>query len=248
VQPRFSPSNTPLYVFQDQTPGDQKNELRYTWRNIIPGQHNLEVSFNGDGLALEASRFVNVNITGATVSIVQPPAADSQGRSPYQIIVPSEHGLPLVNAFTITTETTQTPTNVFISFSPNVFMGGAATLDTNFISNTKRWDFVWSNLVEGSFTLRADALGGGTNSATRVVEVVFAPIDQFRLLAPSKVGDTFSFSIQTLEGRTYLIEYADDLASPSWQPLPNVNGDGTVKVVSNTAPGVPQRYFRFRTL
>ena len=248
VQPRFSPSNTPLYVFQDQTPGDQRNELRYTWRNIIPGQHNIEVSFNGDGLALEASRFVNVNISGATVSIVQPPAADSQGRSPYQIILPSENGVPLVDTFTVTTETTLTPTNVLIGFSTNLFASGAAVRDTNFVGNTKRWDFGWSNLVEGVFTIRADALGGGTNSATRVVEVIFAPIDQFRLLAPTKVGDTFNFSIQTLDGRTYLIDYTDDLAAPSWQPLPNVNGDGTVKIVSNIAPGVPQRYFRFRTL
>jgi hypothetical protein len=248
VQPRFSPSNTLLYVFQDQTPGDQKNELRYTWTGIIPGQHLIEVSFNGDGLALEAARFVNVNITGASVSIVQPPAADSQGRSPYQIIFPSENGVPLINRFTVTTETTLTPTNVLISFSTNLFAAGAAVRDTNFVGSAKRWDFAWSNLVEGTFTIRADALGGGTNSATRVVEVIFAPIDQFRLIAPAKMGDTFSFSIQTLEGRTYVIEYTDDLGAPSWQPLPNVNGDGTVKAVSNTAPGVGQRFFRFRTL
>ncbi len=248
VQPRFSPSNTPLYVFQDQTPGDQKNELRCTWTSIIPGQHLIEVSFNGDGLALEAARFVNVSIGGASVNIVQPPAADAQGRSPYQIIFPSENGVPLIPRFTITTETTLTPTNVMISFSPNLFASGPAARDTNFIGNAKRWDFVWSNLVEGTFTIRADALGGGTNSTTRVTQVIFAPIDQFRLLTPAKVGDTFSFAIQTLDGRTYVIEYADDLAAPSWQPLPNVNGDGTVKVVNNTAPGVPQRYFRFRTL
>src|SRR6185503_8333344 len=121
VQPRLSPSNTPLYFFQDQTPGDQKNELRFNWSNIIPGQHLIEVSFNGDGLALEAARFVNVNISGASVSIVQPPAADAQGRSPYQIIFPSENGVPLVHTFTITTETTLIPTNVLISFSTNLF-------------------------------------------------------------------------------------------------------------------------------
>lgn len=248
IQPRFSASNTPLYVFQDQTGGDQKNELRYNWSNIIPGQHTIEVAFNGNGLALEATRFVNANISGATVNIVQPPAADSQGRSPYQIILPSDHGVPLVNSFVITTETTLVPTNVLISFSTNLFVGGAAVRDTNFVGNAQRWDFAWNNVSEGTFTIRADALGGGTNSATRVVQVIFAPIDQFRLIAPTKTGDTFRFSIATLEGRTYLIEYTDDLANPAWQPLPNVNGDGQVQVVENTAPGVPQRYFRFRTL
>jgi hypothetical protein len=153
-----------------------------------------------------------------------------------------------MNTFVITTETTTTPTNVLISFSTNLFAGGAATRDTNFVGNAARWDFVWSNIVEGTFTIRADALGGGTNSATRVVQVIYAPIDQFRLISPTKTGDTFSFSIQTLDGRTYVIEYTDDLANPNWQSLPNVNGDGTVKVVSNNAPGVPQRFYRFRTL
>ena len=156
--------------------------------------------------------------------------------------------MPLVSTFIITTETTVTPTNVLISFSTNLFASGAATRDTNFVGNAKRWDFAWSNLVEGTFTIRADALGGGTNSATRVVQVVFAPVDQFRLIAPTKTGDTFRFSIATLDGRTYLIEYTDDLANPVWQSLPNVNGDGQVQVVENTAPGVPQRFFRFRTL
>jgi len=247
VQPRFAGTNA-LYYFQDQTGGDGKNELRYAWTNVIPGQHLIEVAFNGDGLALEAARFVNVNITGAMVSIVQPPAADSQGRSPYQIVFPSDNGVPLVNTFTITAETTMAATNVLISFNTNAFAGGAAAFDTNFVGNAKRWDFVWSNLVEGTFTIRADALGGGTNSATRIVQVIFAPIDQFKLIAPMKDGDTFSFSIQTLDGRTYLIEYTDDLANPSWQSLPNVIGDGTVKMVSDTAPGVRQRFYRFRTL
>jgi len=247
VQPRFNGTNA-LYYFQDQTGGDGKNELRYVWTNIIPGQHLIEVSFNGDGLALEAARFVNVNITGASVSIVQPPAADSEGRSPYQIILPSENGAPLVSTFTITTETSTNATNVLISFSTNLFAGGAAVRDTNFVGSAARWTFAWSNLVEGTFTIRADALGGGTNSATRIVEVIFAPIDQFRLIAPAKNGDTFSFSIQTLDGRTYFIEYTDDLANPNWQSLPNVIGDGTVKIVSDTAPGVPRRFYRFRTL
>src|SRR5205085_3709878 len=106
----------------------------------------------------------------------------------------------------------------------NLFTSGAAKRDTNFVGNAARWDFAWSNLVEGTFTIRADALGGGTNSATRVVEIIFAPIDQFRLIAPGKAGNTFSFSIQTLDGRTYVIEYTDDLSNPSWQPLPNVIG------------------------
>lgn len=50
------------YRFQDQTPGDGKNELRFDWAGMTRGQHLIEVRYNGDGLALEAARFVNVNL------------------------------------------------------------------------------------------------------------------------------------------------------------------------------------------
>jgi len=249
VQPRFATDGTPLYYFQDQTPGDGKNELRYGWTNMAPGQHFIEVIFNGNGLALQAQRFVNVQIVGSSVNIVNPPAADAQGRSPYQIVLPSQNGVPLMNIFPVTVETPTNATGVAISFSTNAFSGGAAARDSSFTGNAARWNFTWSNLVQGTFTLRADAAAAGvTNSATRVVQVVYAPIDQFKLIAPAKNGDTFSFSIQTLDGRTYVIDYTDYLANPDWHSLPNVNGDGSVQTVNDTAPGVPQRFYRFRTL
>lgn len=214
------------------------------------GSHVIEVRFNGDGLALEAQRFVNVNITGATANIIQPPGADALGRSPYQIVFPSQNGLPLANRFTITTETLSSATNVLISFSPvtNAFTGGFATRDTNFVGNTRRWDFVWTNMVPGTFTIRADVQGGPSNSVFRTTDVVFTPLDNFTLLAPAKVGNNFSFGIQTLNGRTYVVEFADTLVNPAWSPLPNVAGDGTLKTVTDSAPGVPQRFYRFRTL
>jgi len=54
------------YRFQDQTGGDGKNELRFDWSGMTSGQHFIQVLFNGDGLNLEASRLVNVTVTGVT--------------------------------------------------------------------------------------------------------------------------------------------------------------------------------------
>lgn len=249
-QPRLKADGSPNYRFDDQTGGDGKNELRCDWTGMAHGSHVIEVRFNGDGLALEAQRFVVVNITGATANIIQPPGADALGRSPYQIAFPSQSGVPLANRFTITTETLSSATNVLISFSPatNAFTGGLATRDTNFVGNTRRWDFVWTNMVPGTFTIRADVQGGLSNSVFRTADVVFTPLDNFTLLAPAKVGNNFSFGIQTLNGRTYVVEFADTLVNPTWTPLPNVAGDGTLKTVTDSAPGVPQRFYRFRTL
>ena len=64
------------------------------------------------------------------------------------------------------------------------------------------------------------------------------------IFAPAKVGDNFVLSFQTERGKTYLLQYIDSLASASWQSLPSVAGDGSLKTVTNSAPGVAQRYYR----
>jgi glycosidase len=65
-QARTNANGTPRYRFEDQTAGDGKNELRFDWSGMTSGQHYIQVFFNGDGLNLEASRFVNVSLTGVT--------------------------------------------------------------------------------------------------------------------------------------------------------------------------------------
>jgi len=65
-QSRTNADGTAAYVINDQTPGDGKNELRFDWRGMNRGQHLIEVSYTGDGLALEATRLVRVILTGVT--------------------------------------------------------------------------------------------------------------------------------------------------------------------------------------
>jgi hypothetical protein len=64
------------------------------------------------------------------------------------------------------------------------------------------------------------------------------------IFAPTKVGTNFIVSIQTEPGKTYTVQYADSLPSLNWQSLPAFAGDGTVKTVTNSAPGVAQRFYR----
>lgn len=66
------------------------------------------------------------------------------------------------------------------------------------------------------------------------------------VFAPRKVGNDFSISFETEPGQSYIVEYTDSLLNPNWQLLPTETGDGTVKTVTNTAPGVPIRYYRVR--
>ena len=62
--------------------------------------------------------------------------------------------------------------------------------------------------------------------------------------APTKVGNNFSVSFQTTPGNTYTVQYTDTLAPPNWQSLPSVAGNGAVESVTNSAPGIAQRFYR----
>ncbi len=62
--------------------------------------------------------------------------------------------------------------------------------------------------------------------------------------APTKIGDNFIVSFQTNPGNTYTVQYENALTPPNWQSLPGVAGDGAVESVTNSAPGVSQRFYR----
>jgi hypothetical protein len=51
-------------------------------------------------------------------------------------------------------------------------------------------------------------------------------------------------SIQSEPGESYTVSYANSLSSPSWQTLTNIPGNGSVITVTNSAPGVAQRFYR----
>ena len=64
------------------------------------------------------------------------------------------------------------------------------------------------------------------------------------IFAPTKIGNNFILSFQTGLGKTYTVQYTDTLAPPNWQNLPGVPGNGAAESVTNSAPGVAQRYYR----
>ena len=64
------------------------------------------------------------------------------------------------------------------------------------------------------------------------------------IFAPTKIGSNFLVSIQTEPGKNYTVQYVDSLSTLNWQNLPSVPGDGAVKIVTNSAPNVTQRFYR----
>jgi len=101
----------------------------------------------------------------------------------------------------------------------------------------------------GTFTLSGTAgqpaatLLTGTSFKVSVGYWITPPLLVF---APTKVGNNFNISFDTEPGQTYIVEYTDSLLNPNWQLLPTQTGDGKVKTVTDTAPGIPNRYYRVR--
>jgi hypothetical protein len=62
--------------------------------------------------------------------------------------------------------------------------------------------------------------------------------------APTAVNGNFLVSIQSEPGEAYTVSYANSLSSPSWQTLTNITGNGSVIIVTNSAPGITQRFYR----
>jgi hypothetical protein len=65
-QPRTNAQGQATYRFQGSYCGSGQRDLRYTWGGMAAGQHYLQVLYVGDGLALQTSRLVRVELFGVT--------------------------------------------------------------------------------------------------------------------------------------------------------------------------------------
>ena len=68
----------------------------------------------------------------------------------------------------------------------------------------------------------------------------------YRLLNSRQTGNSITFDVPTLPGKTITVEYKNDLGDANWLPLsPTIAGDGTVKTVSFSMP-VGRRFYHLK--
>ena len=60
-----------------------------------------------------------------------------------------------------------------------------------------------------------------------------------------RVQQTFSFSLPTLTGRIFFLEYKNSLSDATWTTLPPIAGDGTIRTFTDSAT-TSQRFYRVR--
>jgi uncharacterized repeat protein (TIGR01451 family) len=64
------------------------------------------------------------------------------------------------------------------------------------------------------------------------------------IVGPSRSGSNFTFSFATLNGYNYTVQYTDSLATPNWQTLQTVPGDGSVHTIAVPLTSPAKRFFR----
>lgn len=125
---------------------------------------------------------------------------------------------------------------------------------TAFAQSSARFNITRSIIADGGTTFSSSArfqlgstigqpLAAVPSSARFSIQGGFwiqpAPI----FFAPTESGTNFLVSIQSELGHSYTVQYLNALGS-NWQNLITVTGNGNVITVTNSALGVPQRYFR----
>jgi uncharacterized delta-60 repeat protein len=124
------------------------------------------------------------------------------------------------------------------------------TLDTGFDPGSGASDAVYAVrlqedgkvLVGGLFT----TMGGAPRAGIARLEGDSVTVEPPRMQNPVRGAGTFSVSVATVSGKTYVLEYNDTLSSNGWTALPGVPGDGTVKVLQDANATAEQRFYRVR--
>lgn len=99
----------------------------------------------------------------------------------------------------------------------------------------------------GVYTVTLTAANtAGTNSLTRTNFVVVEPTLEVAITNATITGQDFQFSFPTTTGRTYVVEFKNNLAEPDWQTWQTISGDGQLKTVTIPTTDQPERYFRLR--
>jgi len=67
------------------------------------------------------------------------------------------------------------------------------------------------------------------------------------ILNPRYTNGTFQASVQTVAAKTYFLESAPSVATPTWSPVTSVPGDGTIKELVDPAVAPGQKFYRVRS-
>jgi hypothetical protein len=91
--------------------------------------------------------------------------------------------------------------------------------------------------------LPAAGVAAGSYHTVALIESATPPP---RLLNPARNGNCFSALLQTLNRKSYALEYKDSLNAASWTALSTNAGNGALITVADPSAAAPRRFYRTR--
>ncbi|HEY9175292.1 MAG TPA: immunoglobulin domain-containing protein [Verrucomicrobiae bacterium] len=178
------------------------------------------------------------------------PGSVSQGGTVTYTITAVNQGAGTANSVVVTD-----PLPAGLTYSGNtatlgsaVYSAGTVTWTIGTLTNGQSTVLTLTATAEatGSIVNTATAASAGTdenpanNSASAAITVIGKPT----LTVPTYANGKFSMSLATAPGVTYKIIHSADIAAPlsTWATLTTILGDGTTKVIEDSAPALQQYY------
>jgi hypothetical protein len=85
------------------------------------------------------------------------------------------------------------------------------------------------------------------NFYIQVLPAALPPPNAPVITSPTFNAGQFSVTVATETGHTYYLEYKTALTNAAWLPASQLPGDGSAKVLVDSAAGDPRRFYRVRT-
>jgi alpha-tubulin suppressor-like RCC1 family protein len=116
------------------------------------------------------------------------------------------------------------------------------------ISGEVDWQQRTFSVPSGSQTLSWVYSKDGSTSAGQdtawLDQVSYAGSAPLQLFQPTLSGNTFGVSVQTLNGKTYTLQFKNFIDTTNWIAVATLPGDGNVHVLSDTNATAPQGFYR----
>jgi hypothetical protein len=122
--------------------------------------------------------------------------------------------------------------------------GGAHSLALRVDGTVVAWGANWNGQCSLPPTL-SDVVGIGAGESHSLA-LVAGSLPVPRLLSPAWQTGRFSVLLQTLHRKYYALEYKDSASATNWSPLSTNLGNGALRLLSDPAAAVPQRFYRLR--
>jgi len=101
-----------------------------------------------------------------------------------------------------------------------------------------------NGLVIGSLPAGTSATLDVTTDKQVNLNVVVTPATPVTIINPDFAGGQFRLAFASENGRTYTVQYNNDLNSTNWMLLEQKVGDGTTQIITDTNPNPDARYYR----